>query len=121
MIIKGILHYEVDRRHAAFLQKKLFEFIDGFVMQNVLGALTDMFINERKFERTALDNNTIEITIDTFGVDLEEDESDEVEMALRESFASVIDSPFMTDNEEVVFMKETEMIVRISVSDSGGD
>ena len=107
MIIKGILHYEVDRRHAAFLQKKLFEFIDGFVMQNVLGALTDMFVNERKFERTA--------------VDLEEDESDEVEMALRESFASVIDSPFITDNEEEVFMKETDMIVRISESDSGGD
>lgn len=121
MIIKGILHYEVDRRHAAFLQKKLFEFIDGFVMQNVLGALTDMSVNERKFERTSVDANTIEITIDTFGVDLEEDESDEVEMALRESFASVIDSPFITDNEEEVFMKETEMTVRISESDSGGD
>ena len=118
MIIKGILHYEVDRRHAAFLQKKLFEFI---VMQNVLGALTDMSVNERKFERTSVDANTIEITIDTFGVDLEEDESDEVEMALRESFASVIDSPFITDNEEEVFMKETEMTVRISESDSGGD
>ena len=121
MLIKGILHYQVDERHAAFLQKKLLESIDGYVTQNVLGSLTDMSINERRFERIAVDLNTIEITIDTFGVDLEEDESDEVEMTLRESFASVIDSPFINDLDEEVFMKDVDMIVRISESDSGGD
>ena len=42
MLIKGVLHYLVEDRNVDFLHKKILEYIDGFVMQNVLGVLTDM-------------------------------------------------------------------------------
>lgn len=120
MLIKGVLHYRVEDRNVDFLHKKILEYIDGFVMQNVLGVLTDMSVTERRFERSIADKNSIEIVVDTFGVDLEENESEEVELSLRESFSAIIDSPFIKDNEEV-FIKEPEMVVTISESESGED
>lgn len=121
MLIKGILHYQTDKRYEDFLQKKILEFINGYVSQNVLGVLTDMSITERRFECHAIDKNSIEIEIDTFGVDLEEEESEEVNLSLRESFASIIDSPFIDDDYHEVFMKEVEIEVQINESESGGE
>ena len=121
MLIKGVLHYRTEDRNVDFVSKKILEYIDGFVMQNVLGVLTDMAVSERRFERSIVDKNSIEIVIDTFGVDLEENESEEVELSLRESFSAIIDSPFIKDNEEEVFIKDPEMTVSISESESGED
>lgn len=121
MLIKGILHYQTDKGYEDFLQKKILEFINGYVSQNVLGVLTDMSITERRFECHAIDKNSIEIEIDTFGVDLEEEESEGVDLSLRESFASIIDSPFIDDDYREVFMKEVEIEVQINESDAGGE
>ena len=102
MIIIADFEYKLEdkltnHRNTEFVRTKLLEFVDGFVMQGVLG----MDIPEKKFSRDYEDVNHLKITVDTFGVELLEDETDEVESVIRESFASVIDSPFVNDDLEL--------------------
>ena len=106
MIIIADFEYKLEEKLAnhqntEFVRTKLLEFVDGFVMQGVLGALNDMDIPEKKFSRDYDDVNHLKITVDTFGVELLEDETDEVESVIRESFASVLDSPFVNDDLEL--------------------
>ena len=94
MIIIADFEYKLEEklanhRNTEFVRTKLLEFVDGFVMQGVLGALNDMDIPEKKFSRDYEDVNHLKITVDTFGVELLEDETDEV------------DSPFVNDDLEL--------------------
>ena len=81
MIIAADFEYKLDDKlsnheNIEFVRTKLLEFVDGFVMQGVLGALNDMDIQEKKFSREFVDDYHLKMTADTYGVELFEDESD---------------------------------------------
>lgn len=116
MIIAADFEYKLDDKSSnheniEFVRTKLLEFVDGFVMQGVLGTLNDMDIQEKKFSREFVDDYHLKMTADTYGVELFEDESDELESVIRESFAAVIDSPFVR-NETELWLLDSSMSVK---------
>lgn len=116
MIIAADFEYKLDDKlsnheNIEFVRTKLLEFVDGFVMQGVLGTLNDMDIQEKKFSREFVDDYHLKMTADTYGVELFEDESNELESVIRESFAAVIDHPFVR-NETELWLLDSSMSVK---------
>lgn len=116
MLITGILTYQINEVNEREVSKKMQEYCHGYVEQTILGELTDMMITERRVE-FEIGKQSTTVEIDTFGVDLEEEEQERIDLAVRESFIQMIDSPIVVDDREV-WLKEAEMNVQIAESQS---
>lgn len=111
MLFTMHLSYKVDDKDKNLVMQKLKEYSLGYATQNVSGELTDMSITERKIEFEFGDKE-MNMIVDTFGVDLEEDEQERVEMLMRESYIIFFDSPVTKDNVEV-WIDDIEATVQI--------
>lgn len=114
MLITGVISYQVNESDVAFLTKKIKEYCEGFLSQSLHGELADMEISERRIE-FEYDASSVTVTVDTYGVDLEDEEQETVILAISEGFTPIIDSPFIDDNREV-WLKDAESSFNVSES-----
>lgn len=111
MLFTMHISYSVDDEDKDLVMKKLKEYSLGYAAQNVAGELTDMSIDERMIEFEFGDKE-MKMIVDTFGVDLEEVEQEQIEMAMRESYIIFFDSPVTNDNKDV-YIDDIEATVKI--------
>lgn len=100
MLFTMNLTYQVDERDERFVTKKLQEYSHGYVSTFIAGLLTDMSIMERKIE-FEFGKQELVLHVDTFGVDLEPDEQEQIEMMMRDAYIQFVDTPIVKDNREI--------------------
>ena len=59
-----------------------------------------MSIMERKIE-FEFGKQELALHVDTFGVDLEPDEQEQIEMMMRDAYIQFVDTPIVKDNREI--------------------
>lgn len=114
MLFTMHLSYKVNEKDQKLVMSRLKDYSLGYAMHTVSGELTDMEIIERKVE-FAFGTMELEMTVDTFGVDLNEEEQERIEMSMRESYIIFFDSPVTRDNQEI-WVDEIEATVQIAES-----
>ncbi len=114
MLFTMHLSYKVDEKHQKLVMQKLREYSHALVTSLVAGALTDMSILERTIE-FEFGKSELTLSVDTFGVDLEPEEQEQVEMTMRESYIAFFDSPVTKDNTEI-WIDDIEATVTIAES-----
>lgn len=100
MLFTMNLTYRVDERDEQFVTKKLQTYSHGYVAPFIAGLLTDMSITERKIE-FEFGKQELVLHVDTFGVELEPEEQEQVEMTMRDAYIQFVDTPIVNDNREI--------------------